>query len=142
MADMHRPGRICRHVFDVHLGSRADRASAVSVALTQNGPQRVRPGLRLEREIDEARTGDLDHGDQIVRAQFRSDQFGEVARFGLGFLRQHHRGIGRHIAVRGVARRLHHDLRKIDIRRPSTLRRERSTSGMYARKHVGEKMLR
>ena len=46
MADMHRPGRIGRDVFDIDLGAVADRAFAVGRALAQHGAQLVRPDLR------------------------------------------------------------------------------------------------
>ena len=79
-------------------------------------------------------------GDQIVGAQFRGDRFGEIARFCLGLLGQHHRGVGRHVAMRGVARRLDHDARQIDARGPSAFGRERAANRVHARQHVGEKM--
>ena len=124
---MHRPGRIGRDVFDIDLGSltpialrrkrrpRAERCASASARPPASSVRLIKPGPATSTTAI-----------KIVRAQFRSDQFGEVARFGLGFFRQHHRGIGRHIAMRGVARRLDHDPRKIDVRRPSTLRRERT----------------
>jgi len=37
-------------------------------------------------------------------AQFCRDLFGEIARFCLRILGQNHRGVGRHIAMRSVAR--------------------------------------
>ena len=47
--------------------------------------------------------------------------FSEIARFGFGLPGQNHRGIGRHIAVRGLARRLDHDPRQVDAgRQPAT----------------------
>ena len=66
--------------------------------------------------------------------------FGEIARLCLGLLGQHHRGVGRHVAMRGIARRLDHDARQIDAGGPPALSRERAASGMDACEHVGEKM--
>ena len=62
--------------------------------------------------------------------------------FALGFLGQHHRGIGRHVAMRGVARRLDHDARQVDAGGPTAFGRERAANRMHARQHVGEKMRR
>ena len=142
MADMHRPGRVGRNIFDVDLLARANNTLAVSIAFTQHRAQRVRPGLRLQGEVDEPWTGDVDRSDQIVRAQFRRDRLGEIARFGPRLLRQYHRGIGRHVAMGGVARRLDHHAREIDAGRPSALRGERVAHRMHARQHVGEQMRR
>ena len=65
---------------------------------------------------------------------------GEIARLGLGFLGQHHRGIGRHVAMRGIARRLDHDPRQIDAGGPAAFGRERAADRVHARQHIGEKM--
>ena len=43
MADMHRPGRIGRDVFDIDLLARADRRCGHSRALAQHGAQARRP---------------------------------------------------------------------------------------------------
>jgi hypothetical protein len=59
VADMHRPGRIGRDVFDVDLLARPDRALPVSVALTQHRPQRISPGRDLQSKIDKAGTGNI-----------------------------------------------------------------------------------
>ena len=141
MADMHRPGRIGRDIFDVDLFGRADAAAAVGIALVQDGAQRIRPDVRLQGQIDEAGAGDIDLLDQLVRAQPGCDLLGKIARFCLGFLRQHHRGIGRHVAMGSIAGRLDHHARQIGVR-PSALSRKRCASGVDAREHVGEKMLR
>jgi hypothetical protein len=106
---MHRSGRVGRDVFDIDLGAVADRAFAVGRALAQHREQFVRPDLRLQCEIDEAGPGDLDGSHQIVGAQFFRDFIGELARLRLGVLGQHHGGVGRHVAMARVARRLDHD---------------------------------
>ena len=141
MADMHRSGRIGRDVFDIDLGAVADRAFAVGRALAQHREQLGRPDLRLQGEIDEAGTGDLDGGDQIVGAQFFRDLVGELARLRLGVLGQHHRGIGRHVAMARIARRLDHDAGEIDAGGPLALGRERGADRLHARQHVGKQML-
>ena len=142
MPDMHRSGRIGGDVFDIDLLGRAERASPVRAALAQHGAQRVRPGFWLEREIDEAGTGDVDGGDQVVRAQSGRDLIGKIARLGLGLLGQNHRGIGRHVAMRRIARRLDHHARQVDIRGPPALGRERAANRVHARQHIGKQMRR
>ena len=42
----------------------------------------------------------------VVGAQFVGDALGQLARLLAGVLRQHHRGIGRHVAMARIARRL------------------------------------
>ena len=142
MPDMHRPGRIGGNVFDIDLLARVHRASPIGRALAQHCTQRFRPGRCLQGEIDEAGTGNIDGGDQIVRAQPGCDLFGEVAGFCLGLPGQHHRGVGRHIAVRRIARRLDHDARQVNAGGPPAFRRQRAADRVDTRKYVGEKMLR
>ena len=143
MPDMHRPGRIGGNVFDIDLLARAHRASPpIGRALAQHCTQRLRPGRCLQGEIDEAGTGNIDGGDQIVRAQPGCDLFGEVAGFCLGLPGQNHRGVGRHIAVRRIARRLDDDARQVNAGGPPAFRRQRAADRVDTRKYVGEKMLR
>ena len=141
MADMHRPGRIGRDVFDIDLGAVADRAFAVGRAFAQHREQFGRPDLGLQGEIDEAGTGDLDGSHQIVGAQFFRDLVGELARLDLGVLGQHHRGVGRHVAMARIARRLDHDAGEIDAGGPLALGRERGADRLHARQRVGKQML-
>jgi hypothetical protein len=68
MADMHRPGRVGRDVFDIDLGAVTDRAFAVGRAFAQHGAQLAGPDLGLQGKIDESGTSDLDGSDQIVGA--------------------------------------------------------------------------
>jgi hypothetical protein len=142
MPDMHRPGRIGRDVFDIDLLGRTDVAAAISLVLTQHGAQRVGPDRRLQGKIDEAGSGDIDRGNQIIRAQFGGDLFGEVARLGFRLFGQHHRSIGRHVAMGGVARRLYHDARQIDAGGPAVFGCQRVAHRVHARQHIGEKMRR
>ena len=89
-------------------------AAAVVRAGREHGAQRLDPGRRLERQIDEARARHLDLRDQRVGAQLCGDRLGQLARLLAGILRQHHGGVGRHVAVGGLARRLDHDARLVD----------------------------
>ena len=137
---MHRPGRIGRNVFDIDLFGRTGRALAVGLALAQHRAKFLRPRRRLQGQIDEAGTGDIDRGDEIIGAQLFRDPVGEVARLGLCLLGEHHRGIGRHVAVRGVARRLDHDARKINARGPIAFAGKRRAYGVDARQNGSKKM--
>ena len=141
MADMHRPGRIGRDVFDVDLGAAADRAFAVGHIFAQHGAQLVGPDLGLEGEIDEAGTCDLDGGDQIVGAQLFGDLVGEIARLGPRLLGEHHRGVRRHVAMGRVARRFDHDAGEIDAGGPLALGRQRGADRVHAREHIGKQVL-
>ena len=142
MADMHRPGRIGRDIFDV------DRAHRRRCRSCRNADPRstalrnaVDPGGRLKREIDEAWAGDLDLADQIVGAKLFRNRFREFARLLAGILGQHHGGIGRHVAMRRIARRL--DRRRATDRcRPATRRRQSSASfARRTRSSISAKML-
>jgi hypothetical protein len=63
--------------------------------------------------------------DQIVARSLAAICFGEIARFAPWLLGQHHRGIGRHVAMRGIARRLDHDPRQIEATTSSMMRSRR-----------------
>ena len=141
VADMHRPGRVGGDVFDVDLGAVADRAFAVGRGLAQHVAQRVRPDLGLQGEIDEAGPGDVDGSHQIVGAQFFRDLVGEIARLRLGVFGQHHRGIRRHVAMAGIARRLDHDTGEIDAGGPLALGSQRRAYRVDPREHIGKQVL-
>ena len=74
MADMHRAGRVGRDVFDI------DRLAAGGAAAVTRRRPRSRCAARrprprgLQRQVDEARPGDLDLLDQVVGAQLGGDQ--------------------------------------------------------------------
>ena len=113
MADMHRPRRIGRDIFDIDLGAGADRRGAEAVALREARPQHLVEDVGLERKIDEARSRDLDLGDTL-RMEARSDLLRERARRHPRFLGEHHRGVGGDVAMAAVARRLADDAREIE----------------------------
>ena len=108
-------------------------ASYVLVALGDVGPHQVVRALGLEAIRAQRRH-------QRVGAQPRGDLVGELARLGLGVLGEHHRGIGRHVAMAGIARRLHHDACEVDARGPVILGSDRGTDRVHARQHVGKKV--
>ncbi len=114
MADMHRPGRIGRDVFDVHRLARADAAPAVVRAGADRVGQRLAPHRRIERQVDEARPRDLGLGDLGKLCELGRDLLGKLARLQARVLGERHRRIGREIAVARLARRLDHDARQIE----------------------------
>ena len=77
---------------------------------------------------------------QTVGAEFFGKLVGEFSRLGPGVLGQHHRGIGRHVAMAGVARRLDHHAREIDAVGPLAFGRKLRADRMHARQHIGKKV--
>ncbi len=122
VADMHRPGRIGRHIFDVDIIAvlRALGASAEIRPLLQRRAQNAAEHLGPQADIDEPRPRHLGLGDVGVLRQ-RKREFGrELARIGegsLGLAGVDHGGVAGEIAMRGVARRLDHKAGEIDIAR-------------------------
>ncbi|MGY4294844.1 hypothetical protein ACVWXN_002939 [Bradyrhizobium sp. i1.4.4] len=114
--------------------------AAVVSPLAQHRPQRLGPGGRLQRQIDEAGAGDVDLGDQRVGTEPLGDLLGEVAGLCLCLFRKHHGGVGRHVAMGGVARRLDHHAGEIDTLGPVGVRCERAAGGVHACEHVGEQV--
>ena len=136
VADMHRPGRIGGHVFDVDLAARAGVAAAVVASLRDQRSAEARCQIcRPQAQVDEARPGDLGRIDIRVPGERDRDARGEVARLHAQRLRQHHGRVGGQIAVAGVARRL--DQGTIE-RRPFTARRGRHDRLQDAPNSVGE----
>ena len=101
MADMHRPGRIGGDVFDVDLLAAARRCRGRSRRRREHGAQRRGPGRGLERQIDEARPRDLDLRRSADRRAACRRSLRRVRAASAGILGQHHRGIGRHVAMGG-----------------------------------------
>ena len=67
----------------------------------------------------------------VVGAQLFGDQLGQLARLLARILGQHHRGIGRHVAMAGVARRLDQHARR--RRAPAALRTRSARRSPHAR---------
>ena len=107
MAHMHRAGRIGGDIFDIDRPPVAQRRAAIVVALGGDRQQFAAPRIGRQAQIDKARTGDFGGVDVGFTLQMLDDLLRQRARIGLGLLGQHHRGIGRQIAVRGIARRFH-----------------------------------
>ena len=141
MADMHRTGRVGGHVFDIDLCTVADGAVPILPSSMQNGAQRLDPGGRLERQIDEARARHLDLVDKGVGPQAIADCISKLARLLAGILGQHHGGIGRHVAVIGIARRLDYHTRLVDAGRQHPGRHQGSVGGPHLVENSGKNVL-
>jgi hypothetical protein len=109
MAHVHRAGRVGRDIFDVDGRAGAHGRAAIIVAGVEDRRQLAAPGVVGQRQVDEARAGDRDRGDLVELLQLGADLLGQRARIGAGRLGEHHRGVGRQVAMRRVARRLHRD---------------------------------
>jgi hypothetical protein len=114
MADMHRPGRVGRDIFDVDLLAGADGLPAKIGALLKHRDQQLAPEIVLELQIDEARPRDVRPFDIGILGQFGDDTLGQSARVLAGGFGQHHRRVGGQIAMGRIARRFHRDARSID----------------------------
>ena len=106
MAHMHRAGRVGRDIFDVDPLAAAHVGAAIFLALGEDGTKLLLPDRAAEPDVDEAGSGDVGRFDLADLAQLRHDHLGERARRHAGALGQHHRRIGREVAMAGVARRL------------------------------------
>ena len=142
MADMHRPGRIGRDIFDIDrhaarryrslpycapsctaLRSASIHAAGLSVRLMKPGPA----------------TSTL-----ATRSSARSlsgDRFGKLARLAAGILGEHHGGIGRDVAMRRIARRLDRHARLIDAGRQHAGGNQRVVRAADAIEHFGENVV-
>ncbi len=141
MADMQRSGRIGRNVLDVDRRTRPDIARTVADPEPHRAAQRLDPGSGLERQIDKTRPGHLDLVDEFVGAQSFGNPFGKLARLFAGFLGEHHGGVGRHIAVRGFARRLDGHPRLIDASRQVAGRDQGHIGATHAVENFSEDVL-
>ncbi len=115
MADMHRAGRVCRDIFDIDLLAGTKLRAAVVGSGRDDRSKQALPVADGKPDVDEARTGDGDVGYVGIFLQLGDDDFGERARIGPQRLCQHHRGIGRDIAVACITRRLDGDAAEIEL---------------------------
>ena len=117
MAHMERTRRVGRDIFDVHPLVRADLRQAVLVAFAQDRPKLIAPRVRCQTDIDKARPCDFDgsHGGQSF--ELRLDRLGKRPRVRAGALGEHHRCIGREIAMRWISGRLDRDVAALDALR-------------------------
>ena len=112
MPDVHRSGRIRRHVLDVELAAVAPRACTILHTALQDGAHQIVPDAGLERDVQKPRPRDLDLGDIGIAFELLLERFGNIARFHFRGLRQHQRRVDGDIAVGRIARRLGFELRQ------------------------------
>ena len=116
MADVHRAGGVGGDVLDVDLLALADVGAAEIGALLERGAEDGVPGGVGEAEVEEAGTGDLGRDDLGVVLEGVGELGRDLARILAERLCDDHRGVGREIAMRGIARRLDDDLARGDRR--------------------------
>ena len=87
-----------------------------------------------EKVID----GDGHVFDERFAAQLSGDRLGELARLLAGGLGEHHRGVGRHVAVRRLARGLDQDAGKIKPGGQCAFFDQRSDRAVNAREDCAE----
>ena len=104
MADMHRTGGIGGDVFDVDPRAGADAAVAIGLAAAQDVRQQRAEDGGIEPEVDEAGTGGGRLDDFQPPVQMLREGGGQLRRRLASGLGGDQRGVGRHVAVRRVAR--------------------------------------
>ncbi|MDT4870268.1 hypothetical protein FQZ97_1053400 [compost metagenome] len=114
MADMHRPGRIGRDIFDIDALLVAVAGAAIFGAARQKVGQMLLPERILELEVDEAWACNLGLDHVGVLGELGDQPLSQRARVLPGRFRQHHRRVGREIAMGGVARRLDGDAGEVE----------------------------
>jgi hypothetical protein len=107
MAHMHRAGRVGGDIFDIDGHAGAQGRPAIIVAGRMDRVDLVAPDIFVEPQVDEAGARNLGGHDFVDRAQPGGDLLRQRARIGPRGLGEHHRSVGREIAMRGIARRLH-----------------------------------
>ena len=129
MAHVHRPGRVGRDVLDIDPLARTHRRATIGAALRGDGGYLTAPGRVGQLEVDEAGTGNIGRDDIGIVEKMRHHPLGQSARVGAGGLGQHHRGVGREVAVRGIAGRLDGYAGAGRLRRQRALQLERVEHG-------------
>ena len=107
--DVQRSGGVGRDVLDIDRLAGAKPGIAIGGAGPQHlGEPRV-PEPRGRSQVDEARPRRLGVGDRFVGADAPRQFLGDVARLALGRVGEHQGGVGRHLAMGRIARRLDRD---------------------------------
>ena len=140
VADMQRPGRVGRAELDVDRPAAPDLAAAIVRPGGEHGRHLPLPESRAQAEVDEAGGGhrharDLAFALQRGR-QLAGQRHGRLAR-GLG---QDQGGIGRGLAVAGVARRIDGDAVQLELGRQAALRLQRCHGRVDQRQKLAERV--
>ncbi len=115
MADMHRTGRIGRHVFDVDALARAHGGAAETATGFEQPLQCLVPVARRYPQVDETGPRDLGGIDIRIVRHDRGDPRCQIARLQAHRFGQNHRRVAGQIAMGRIARRFDDDPREIDI---------------------------
>ncbi len=113
MADMQWSGWIGRDILNVCLDAFAQFGTSVVVTLLENCIKNLWPESFLEVQIDEARPGNFGGQNIGLLCQPFCQSLGQHFRRHAGGLGHHHGGIGRHVAMGGIARRFRCNARNI-----------------------------
>ena len=117
MPHVHRPGRVGRDIFDVDRLARPHRRAAIVGAVGEDRAEFGLPDARIEADVEEARPGDLGARDVGDADEILRDADRDLAGLHPRRLRQHHRGVGRKVAVGRIARAFDGDMPRIESRR-------------------------
>ena len=107
---MQRPRGVGADIFHVHLAPLPHVRPAKVRALRQNRPDDALPDHRCQPQVQEPRPRHIGADHAVVRHQLGCQSVGNVTRFQPRRFRQHHRGIGRHVPMCRIARRLDRDV--------------------------------
>ena len=116
MADMHRAGRVGADEFDVDLAPLPHVRAAVAGPLKQRRADDALPFGGCKAQVQKARPRHLGRGDARIGGKAGGQRIGDVAGLLAGGLGQHHGGVGGHVAMGGIARRLDRDCGGIKAR--------------------------
>ncbi len=105
MADMHRAGGICGDVFDIDRQAGAGRAVAEGLAGTQDRREQGAQGVGHEAQVHESGPGGGGVGEFGGDAELFHQCRGDPGRGLTRRLGRDQGGVGRHVAMRRVARR-------------------------------------
>ncbi len=89
-------------------------------------------------EVEKAGAGDLGGADAAAAGDRAGERLGDVAGGHAGGACEDHRGVGRHVAVRGIARRLDGDAGHVEARRQTAVGHEPLESTQHQRLHLCE----
>ena len=114
MAHVHRARRVGRDIFDIDGDVRMFVRTAILRAQLLDFQQLAEQHRRSNPQVDKAGTGDINRLHVVQRSQFFGNFLCQITGLHAGGFRQHHRRIGRQVAVRRIARRLKSDIRAVD----------------------------
>src|SRR5690606_2218010 len=102
-ADVQGPRGVRRDELEVDLLPRERLGPPVALALLDDRAGKLTRGRRLERDVEEARAGDVDARDPRCALELGDDRLGDRARRHTGLLRELEGDVGRPVAVLALA---------------------------------------